>query len=202
MSTDLTLKDRISHTYFPYARWRMLPLEAVSLTEGFWFRRQKINREITLVHGNQMLEKAGNFHNLRVAAGLIKGEYRGREFLDSDVYKWLESAAYELYLNPDNTTLQQQVDEGKASLDKLRTDLQVANGNLEMVKGQMSALTKERDLALKKAGDANKTIQTLKAQLAGLTEKFGKLQSENATLEKTVKQLREKLKAAMSVPMP
>jgi DUF1680 family protein len=111
MSSELTLKDRITHTYFPLARWRMLPLEAVSLTKGFWFRRQKINREITLPHGYQMLERAGNFDNLRVAAGLIEGEYRGREFLDSDVYKWLEAAAYELQLNPTNETLQRQVDE-------------------------------------------------------------------------------------------
>ena len=108
MSTDLTAKD--SPTY-PHARWQMLPLESISLTEGFWFRRQKLNRETTLPHGYRMLEEAGNFHNLRVAAGLIEGEYRGREFLDSDVYKWLEAASYDLHINPGNPPLQQQVDQ-------------------------------------------------------------------------------------------
>jgi len=43
-----------------------------------------------------MLEAAGNFHNFRLAAGLAEGSYRGRNFLDSDVYKWLEAAAWEL----------------------------------------------------------------------------------------------------------
>ena len=45
-------------------------------------------------------------------------------------------------------------------------------------------------------------IQTIKAQLEGLTKKFDKLQSENTTLEETVKQLQEKLKATTSVTMP
>ncbi len=108
MSTDLTAKYSIT---YPHARWQMLPLESISLTTGFWFRRQKLNRETTLLHGYRMLEEAGNFHNLRVAAGLTQGEYRGREFLDSDVYKWLEAASYELHINPDNPPLQQQVDQ-------------------------------------------------------------------------------------------
>lgn len=91
-----------SNNYYPYARWRMLPLEAVSLTGGFWFQRQETNRRVSLFHGYQMLEQAGNFHNFRVAAGQIQGQYRGREFLDSDVYKWLEAVAYELHRNPDS----------------------------------------------------------------------------------------------------
>ncbi|HKZ02449.1 MAG TPA: hypothetical protein VJ180_09435, partial [Pyrinomonadaceae bacterium] len=67
MSTSVSLTRDM---YFPYARWRMLPLEATVLTDGFWSQRQSINRRITLQHGYQMLEKAGNFHNFRVAAGL------------------------------------------------------------------------------------------------------------------------------------
>ncbi len=95
--------------YYPYARWRMLPLEAVSLTGGFWSQRQETNRRVTLRHGYEMLEQAGNFHNFRVAAGLVEGQYRGREFLDSDVYKWLEAVAYELHLHP-NDELQKLAD--------------------------------------------------------------------------------------------
>ncbi|NUR28443.1 MAG: glycoside hydrolase family 127 protein, partial [Catenulispora sp.] len=42
-----------------------------------------------------LLETAGNLHNLRLAAGQASGEYRGDlPFLDSDVYKWLEAAAW------------------------------------------------------------------------------------------------------------
>jgi DUF1680 family protein len=79
------------------------------LTGGFWAQRQHVNREISLQHGYQMLEKAGNFHNFRLVAGLEAGQYRGRLFMDSDLYKWLEAAVYELQLNP-NTQLQAKVD--------------------------------------------------------------------------------------------
>ena len=52
-----------------------------------------MNRGASLRHAFEMLEKAGNLHNLRLAAGLAEGKYRGRNFLDSDVYKWLEAVA-------------------------------------------------------------------------------------------------------------
>ncbi len=101
--------SELQHTVFPYARWHMLPLHSVSLTGGFWSQWQEVNRRVSLQHGYQMLEKAGNFDNLRVAAGLIKTQYRGMVFLDSDVYKWLEAVAYELHVNPD-PALQKQAD--------------------------------------------------------------------------------------------
>ena len=100
-----------NNTVPPYARWRMLPLDSVSLTGGFWSLRQDINRRVTLRHGYDMLAQAGNFFNLRLAAGLEQGQYRGRlPFLDSDVYKWLEAVAYELDRNPE-VELQKLADE-------------------------------------------------------------------------------------------
>ncbi len=99
MSSDLTSPNQ--HIYYPYARWHMLRPEAVAFTGGFWGRKQELNRRVTLQHGYERLDQAGNFHNFRVAAGLVEGQYRGREFLDSDVYKWLEAVAYELQRNPD-----------------------------------------------------------------------------------------------------
>ena len=111
MSSETHLAHNPSElTPSSHSRWKALPLEAINLTGGFWAQRQRINRQISLQHGYDMLEKAGNFHNFRVAAGLEEGQYRGREFLDSDVYKWLEAAAYDLQLNP-NEELQTKVDE-------------------------------------------------------------------------------------------
>ncbi len=80
----------------PYARWRSLPLDAVSVNEGFWAHKQEVNRQVTLRHGYRQLDEAGNLNNLRLAAGQGKGEYRPPLFMDSDVYKWLEAAAYDL----------------------------------------------------------------------------------------------------------
>jgi DUF1680 family protein len=105
-----TFTLKTTDSYFPHARWHMLPLDSITLTGGFWSEWQSLNRRITLQHGYHMLEQAGNLDNLRLAAGLIEGEYRGMVFLDSDVYKWLEAVAYELHVNP-NPELQKQADD-------------------------------------------------------------------------------------------
>ena len=120
-----TFEVETTHSVYPYARWQMLPLDNVMLTGGFWARWQDINRRVTLLHGYEMLEQAGNLHNLRLAAGLIEGEFRGFHYLDSDLYKWLEAAAYGLGENPD-PVLQRKVD----SVVDLITAAQEADGYL------------------------------------------------------------------------
>jgi hypothetical protein len=90
----------------PYARLRTLPLDGVSLEAGFWRPWQEINQGISLRHGFEQLHKAGNFHDLKLAAGRTRGDYVGPVFMDSDVYKWLEAAAYALALHADPKLLQ------------------------------------------------------------------------------------------------
>jgi DUF1680 family protein len=70
----------------------------VEIAGGLWAERQRINREVSLPHGAEQLERAGNYENLRLAAGTGTGTYAGLPlpFLDSDVYKWLEAASWEL----------------------------------------------------------------------------------------------------------
>ncbi len=82
---------------------RLRPLAATRITSGFWADRQRVNRERTIPSGGEQLERAGEFHNLRLAAGRATGRYRtllGEDdqlpFLDSDVYKWLEAIGWEL----------------------------------------------------------------------------------------------------------
>ncbi|HEY4188932.1 MAG TPA: beta-L-arabinofuranosidase domain-containing protein [Candidatus Limnocylindrales bacterium] len=81
------------------------PLDAAGtrITGGFWADRQRVNRERSIPFGFEQLDRAGNFHNLRLAAG-ASGKYQALgvmfdtpfPFLDSDVYKWLEAAGWEL----------------------------------------------------------------------------------------------------------
>ncbi|WP_063784111.1 glycoside hydrolase family 127 protein [Streptomyces sp. SBT349] len=71
------------------------------LTGGPWLRWQRVNREVSLPLALEWLEKAGNLRNLRIAAGEAEGEYRGPVYMDSDVHKILESAAWELGHGPD-----------------------------------------------------------------------------------------------------
>jgi hypothetical protein len=77
-----------------------LDIRAVTFDGGLWARRQAINRAAALPHGLRMLETAGNLDNLRIAAGRATGRFRGRVFMDSDVYKWLEAAAFEMARAP------------------------------------------------------------------------------------------------------
>jgi len=82
-----------------------MEFKSISLHEGFWSKRINVNREVSLHYAFEMLEKSGNFDNLRIAAGLIKGNYRGYVFLDSDVYKWLEAVAWEVGREPNKELL-------------------------------------------------------------------------------------------------
>lgn len=46
-------------------------------------------------------EKSNAIENLRIAAGLSEGNHYGWLFQDSDVYKWLESAANAYAIKPE-----------------------------------------------------------------------------------------------------
>ena len=84
------------------ARVRLRPLDAtgVVIEGGLLAERQRVNHEVTLLHGYEELERAGTLENLRIAAGRTRGNRRGMVFSDSDVYKWLEAIAWELGREP------------------------------------------------------------------------------------------------------
>ena len=84
------------------ARVRLRPLEptGVQILGGLLGDRQRVNREVTIPHGTEQLERAGTFENLRVAAGRSQRGRRGMVFSDSDVYKWLEALAWETQRQP------------------------------------------------------------------------------------------------------
>jgi len=83
-------------------RLRPLGLDEVTITGGFWADRQRVNREATLGHIRSWLDREGWIDNfdLAVTGGLPAGR-RGREFSDSEVYKYLEALAWELGRSPD-----------------------------------------------------------------------------------------------------
>jgi uncharacterized protein len=78
-------------------RLRPLALGDVTITGGFWAQRQRVNATATLAHIEQWLEREGWLANFDLAAagGLPEGR-RGREFSDSEVYKYLEAVAWEI----------------------------------------------------------------------------------------------------------
>src|SRR5438477_6961097 len=84
------------------ARVRLRPLDptGVRIRGGLLADRQRVNREVTIPHGAEQLERAGTLENLRIAAGRSTRARRGMVFSDSDVYKWLEAVAWELERQP------------------------------------------------------------------------------------------------------
>lgn len=78
-----------------------LSLKSVQLTDGILQKMQKLVKEKVLPYQwenlNDRIDGAAKSHcieNFRIAAGLNEGEFYGNVFQDSDLYKWLEAAAY------------------------------------------------------------------------------------------------------------
>ena len=84
---------------------KLRPVDGAGLriSAGLWADRLAVNRSRSIPHGRQQLDASGALGNFRNAARGT-GRYVGGlddagttfPFLDSDVYKWLEAAAWEL----------------------------------------------------------------------------------------------------------
>jgi len=109
----------------PGAKVRLRPLAAGATRlddDSFWERWQRRNRMVTIPLGARRLEEAGNLDNLRLAAGHAEGSYRGPQYLDSDVYKWLEAAAWEQGREPSDELAQRQQQLNDLVASAQRTD--------------------------------------------------------------------------------
>lgn len=77
-----------------------IPFSDVEITDGFWAARQTLNRNVTLECVRAQFEQTGRFAAFR--CDWKEGEPNKPHFFwDSDVAKWLESAAYVLKKTPD-----------------------------------------------------------------------------------------------------
>jgi uncharacterized protein len=94
----------------PYVRLHPLPIDAVRLDDRFWEPRRRALREVTLSSQHEHLEHTGRIDNFRRASGRLSGPFEGLYFNDSDVYKWLEAAAWTLATTPD-ARLERMVDD-------------------------------------------------------------------------------------------
>ncbi|MBN1260039.1 MAG: glycoside hydrolase family 127 protein [Anaerolineae bacterium] len=99
----------VDTTTSSHARLRPVPLDAVTLHDGFWAARLRQNREVILPSQFPILEETGRLDNFRRAAGRVAKPFQGYYYNDSDVYKWLEGAIWALATG-DNPELAQQVE--------------------------------------------------------------------------------------------
>lgn len=82
----------------------------VKITDNFWQPRLLTHANVTLQAGlNQCENETQRIRNFAIAAGLIKGVFKGFVYDDSDLYKMLEGASYSLMNNP-NPKLESKLD--------------------------------------------------------------------------------------------
>jgi DUF1680 family protein len=80
----------------PHAALRPVPLAAVSVEGGLWGARLRTLADVSLRAQHASLEAAGVLDNFRRAASGSGGAFRGLEFADTDLYKWVEAASWTL----------------------------------------------------------------------------------------------------------
>ena len=89
---------------------RPVSFQNVEITGGFWADKQKLNREVTIWSVRDRFADTGRFQAF--ACGWKEGsdEPKPHYFWDSDIAKWLESAAYIIAKAPD-AELEQNVED-------------------------------------------------------------------------------------------
>ena len=91
----------VDTTHSAHARLKPVPLTAVALADAFWTPRRQLLRDATLPSQFKLLEETGRIDNFRRVAGKVDKPFQGLFFNDSDVYKWIEAAAWSLATDPD-----------------------------------------------------------------------------------------------------
>ena len=85
----------VDTTKSPWARLRPVPVNAVKLRDSFWGNRIEVLRKVTIPTQYEELEGTGRIENFRKVARGDK-DIIWRIADDSDVYKWVEAAAFTL----------------------------------------------------------------------------------------------------------
>ena len=86
-----------------------VPVQAVTLKDdSFWGQRRKVTLEKSMPSMFDELEKHGTLDNFRRLAGKSNAARLGPLYTDSDIYKWLEAAAFFL-ASGDNAALLKNV---------------------------------------------------------------------------------------------
>lgn len=99
---------------------RPVPVSAVSMRDGFWKTRMDRNHEQGIPALLEHLENHGVVDNFMIVSGRKQVERRGPYFSDSDLYKWMEGAAWDL-ITYDDPGL-------RADLDRIIDEVAEAQG--------------------------------------------------------------------------
>jgi len=86
----------IDNSKSPHAKLHSVPVSAVSIGDGFWSARIRSNVDTSLPTLLELFEQHGVVDNFRRLSGRKKVNRRGLLWTDSDLYKWMEGAAFVL----------------------------------------------------------------------------------------------------------
>lgn len=80
----------------PHARLKPVPVRAVTIAEGFWAKRRKTNAASSIPTMRDQLVAHGRMDNFLRLEDKSSEPQQGPVYSDSDIYKWLEGAAFTL----------------------------------------------------------------------------------------------------------
>lgn len=101
---------------------RPVPLSDVTMAAGFLGDWQRRSATTSLPYCVGQLDASGAMDNLRRVIGEAGGEFQNMWFADSDVYKTLEGAAWQLGNTPDDVALRTFVDTTATLLAKAQAE--------------------------------------------------------------------------------
>jgi uncharacterized protein len=122
-AASATRQGPASPTGRALAALRPLGLDAVRLDpDGLLGRWQRRNATATLPHCVRQLDESGAMDNVRRVVGEVTGRHVGMRFSDSDIYKTLEAAAWQLGRDPSDVAMREFIDTTSALLARAQDE--------------------------------------------------------------------------------
>ena len=83
----------------PHAKLKTVPVNAVTIQEGFWSKRRLTNVDSSIPSMHDELLAHGRMDNFLRLEGRSTEPQKGPVYSDSDIYKWLEAVGFALQTN-------------------------------------------------------------------------------------------------------
>ncbi len=100
LDPDWATAGIIATRHSPYAKLKSVPVNAVTITAGFWSKRRQTNVEASIPSMRTELIDHGRMENFLRLEGKATGPQRGPVYSDSDIYKWMEAVGFTLQSGP------------------------------------------------------------------------------------------------------
>src|ERR1700722_11113652 len=84
----------------PYAKLKSVPVQAVTIETGFWSKRRTINADSSIPSMRQQLLEQNRADNFLRLQGKSQVPPKGPVFSETDIYKWIEAAAFAMQTQP------------------------------------------------------------------------------------------------------